>query len=132
MVNSSKSKIKSKKAEQLGMDPGTASHRLIKNLLWNFISSTGNERCFRCGQPMTRETFSVEHKEPWLDSSDPVGLYFNLENITYSHRVCNYKASRPGKLPTGKTQRDYNKKYRESDKARYKKQRREKYLRTGT
>lgn len=44
---------------------------------------------------MSRETFSIEHKIPWLDSEDPTGLFFNLDNISFSHKSCNYEAKRP-------------------------------------
>ncbi len=84
----------SKKIEQLGMNPGTASHRLVKDLLWDFIVDSYLSFCFHCGESMSRDNFSIEHKEPWLDSSDPVKLYFDLNNIAYSHRVCNSKAGR--------------------------------------
>lgn len=78
-----------KKTKQLGMNPSTASGRLVKDLLWNFIETTGQDACCKCGEPMSRETFSIEHVTPWLDSDNPVELYFDLENISYSHRLCN-------------------------------------------
>ena len=83
-----------KRAQQLGMNPSTASGRLVKDLLWNYIVNSGHNKCHQCGEEMTRDTFSIEHKIPWLDSKDPVGLYFNLENISYSHQSCNYTAAR--------------------------------------
>ena len=83
-----------KKMQQLGMNPSTASGRLVKDLLWSFIVSTENNKCFHCGKPMTRENFSIEHKIPWLDSEDPVSLFFDIENISYSHHSCNVKAAR--------------------------------------
>lgn len=78
-----------KKKMQLGMNPSTASHRLVKDLLWNFVKTTGQESCCKCGEIMRRESFSIEHVIPWLDSEDPVGMYFDLENIKYSHLSCN-------------------------------------------
>lgn len=83
-----------KKETQLGMNPSTASHRLVKDLLWDFIVQTGNNYCFHCGAEMTREDFSIEHKTPWLDSDDPTGLFFDIGNIAYSHRTCNSGAAR--------------------------------------
>ena len=35
------------------------------------------------------DEFSVEHKIPWLDSDDPIGLFFSLDNIAFSHHSCN-------------------------------------------
>ena len=74
---------------QLGMNPSTAAGRLVKDVLWKLIQQTGQGTCCKCSEPMSRETFSVEHVTPWLDSEDPVGLYFDLENISFSHLRCN-------------------------------------------
>jgi len=38
---------------------------------------------------MTRENFTIEHKVPWLDSEDPVKMFFDLDNIAFSHHKCN-------------------------------------------
>lgn len=91
-----------KKQSQLGMNPSTASNRLVKDTLWRLVVQTGQDICYRCEELMTRETFSIEHKESWLDSSDPLGLYFSQENISFSHKSCNYSdsASKPRKYFT--------------------------------
>lgn len=81
--------MSNKKKTQLGMNPSTASNRLVKDVLWSLVVETGQGNCYRCGLPMTRETFSIEHKEPWLDSQDPLGRYFDLNNISFSHLKCN-------------------------------------------
>lgn len=83
-----------KKHSQLGMNPSTASNRLVKDLLYKLVVETGRDTCFRCGEKVDRETLSIEHKKAWLDSSDPVGLYFDTSNIAYSHLACNSAASR--------------------------------------
>lgn len=77
------------KISQLGMNPGTASARLVKDLLWKFIVDAGQDTCIRCDGKMRRDNFSVEHVKPWMNSEDPVGLFFNLENISFSHQSCN-------------------------------------------
>jgi hypothetical protein len=82
-----------KKQNQLGMNPSTASQRLIKDLLFKFVSEAGHT-CHQCGGELTRMNFSVEHKTPWLDSDDPVGMFFDLENVSFSHRSCNASAAR--------------------------------------
>lgn len=79
-----------KKHNQLGMNPSTASNRLVKDLLWDLVVRTGQDTCYHCGEKMERSTFSIEHKEAWLDSPDPLGRYFDLGNIAYSHKSCNY------------------------------------------
>lgn len=76
------------------MNPGTASHRLVKDILFDLIVKTGQNVCYQCGLPMDRDTFSIEHKTAWLDTEDPVKLYFDLENIGYSHKKCNFGAAR--------------------------------------
>lgn len=83
-----------KKTQQLGMNPGTASYRLLKDLLFNFVKDIP---CHRCGSELDRESFSIEHKTPWLDSENPVELFFDLENISYSHKSCNSAARRTTK-----------------------------------
>lgn len=82
-----------KKSEQLGMNAGTASHRLTKDILFQFVVS-GGHKCYRCGEELQRDNFSIEHKEPWLDSGNPVQLFFDLNNIAYSHLSCNVSAAR--------------------------------------
>jgi hypothetical protein len=83
-----------KKQEQLGMNPSTASHRLVKDILWNFIVKTGENTCHRCGNAMCRSTFTIEHIEPWLDSDNPIELFFSLSNISFSHASCNFSNAR--------------------------------------
>ena len=97
-----------KKQSQLGMNPSTASHRLGKDLLFKFVQ-IHHPNCYRCGEPMTRETFSIEHKTPWLDSDDPVGLYFDLDNIDFSHLQCNVGDRRVATYEKHGTEHMYNK-----------------------
>lgn len=115
-----------KKKQQLGIDPGTASHRLVRDLLWSFIVADGFNFCYHCNESMTRDNFSIEHKEPWLDSENPLKLYFDLDNISYSHRVCNIKAARrPNKIYNStKEKRDAENKVRRNNWKKYGKQNR--------
>ena len=83
-----------KKREQLGMNPSTASGRLVKDLLYRFIVEAKRNSCYVCSEEMSRDTFSIEHRVPWLDSDNPAGLYFDLDNITFSHKSCNFSRSR--------------------------------------
>lgn len=124
---------KEKKAKQLGMNPSTASGRLLRDLLFKFVTEAGC-KCYRCGGVLTRGTFSIEHKEPWLDSEDPQGLFFDLSNIAFSHLSCNVKASRNNKkyhsegerkAADAKRARD---KWSSLSKEEQQKRRREKYL----
>lgn len=63
------------KQSQLEMSIGKATHRLRSDIMFDFISKA-EHKCFRCGGDLTRETFSIEHKIPWLHSDDPVINYF--------------------------------------------------------
>lgn len=89
-----------KKTLQLGMNSSTASNRLVKDVLYELVVKTGQNTCFQCSLPMTRGTFSVEHKIPWLDSGDPIGLFFDLDNISFSHHSCNMRAARRSLPPS--------------------------------
>ena len=91
----------STKQEQLGMNPSTASHRLVKDILWSLIEKTEQDNCHQCGEKMQRDNFSIEHKEPWLHSEKPAELYFDLDNISFSHLRCNVEARRPYRVPCG-------------------------------
>lgn len=122
-----------KKNEQLGMNAGTAQHRLVKDTLFKLAVEAGY-MCFRCGLPLVRETFTLEHKEPWLDSENPKDTFFDQNNVAFSHAYCNFSAGRkPNKYPTeearrqarNKTQREYNAKVYTQEN------RKERYLETG-
>lgn len=85
----------SKKSEQLGMPFGTASAKLRKSILFRLLEETGKNICFQCGRKIESEAeLSIEHKIPWLDSDNPVNLFFNLDNIALSHLTCNVSAAR--------------------------------------
>lgn len=104
--------MKDKKAQQLGMNPSTAAHALKKTLMFHLAVKCGMDTCHQCGEKIeTHKELSVEHKVAWLDSEDPVELYFDLENIAFSHLSCNIRASRkPTKGNVGKhgTSNRYN------------------------
>lgn len=121
-----------KKRSQLGMNPSTASGRLVKDLLWRFIQQAGQDTCCKCGDPMSRETFSIEHVVPWLDSEDPVSRYFDPENISYSHLLCNVSDIRANKKYETEEQRREAKNKAAREKRRYcSERRRAQYARTG-
>jgi hypothetical protein len=86
--------IKEKKNKQLGMHYGTAAQRLRKMIMFAMVKDLGLDNCFQCGKPIeTVEELSIEHKVPWLDSEDPKGLFFDLENVAFSHLSCNCSAA---------------------------------------
>lgn len=87
-----------KKNKQLGMSHGTANGRLRKKLLFSLVQQTNQDICFRCHKRIESvEELSIDHKKAWLDSENPKELFFDLDNIAYSHLSCNAKASRGAK-----------------------------------
>ena len=83
------------KTKQLGMNPSTASNRLKKALMFEFAKKLDMHWCFQCGAEIeSYKDMSVEHKTPWMHSENPVELFFDIDNIAFSHNSCNYKASR--------------------------------------
>lgn len=88
-------KHNTKKATQLGMPIGTASNRLKKMIMFALLATQGLDVCHQCSNKiLTVDELSVEHKEPWLDSEDPVRKFFDLANISFSHLNCNIAAAR--------------------------------------
>lgn len=95
-----------KKSEQLGMSHGTANHRLRKAIMFDMMVKLGVDNCFRCGLKIENvDVLSIEHKIPWLDSENPVELFYSLDNIAFSHLRCNSgdarKPTRGNKVPHG-------------------------------
>jgi hypothetical protein len=126
--------MKDKKSLQLGMNASTAANRLVKDILFSFVQKAGIA-CYQCEGELFRENFSIEHKTAWLDSEDPQKLFFDLENISFSHRDCNSKARRTSKLSTEEKldakerHRSYRQNYMKENYTKEK--RKDKYLRTG-
>lgn len=84
-----------KKNSQLGMDSGTAYNRLKKIVMFELVKLTKRSACHQCGKDiLSPAELSIEHKTPWLDSSDPINLFYSLDNIAFSHLKCNSFASR--------------------------------------
>ena len=97
-----------KRAQQLGMPIGTATHRLRKLIMFDLLQQLGQNMCVRCNRAIeTVSDLSIEHLLPWLDSNDPINLFFNLDNIGFSHLSCNSGAARyiPKDTPHGGTKR---------------------------
>jgi hypothetical protein len=127
-----------KKHAQLGMNHGTAQNRLVKDILFSLVIECDKNKCHHCGKPMERQDFSIEHKTPWLDSENPLKLFFDLENISFSHLSCNIGAARktnkkyytPEEVRKG-AQEAQNKRRKLVPPEIRKVKRREQYLRTG-
>ena len=86
-----------KKHKQLGMPYGTASARLKKRIMFDLAAKLGLLTCYRCDNKIESiEEFTIDHKIPWLDN-DP-SVFWDINNIAFSHAKCNYLASRPNRI----------------------------------
>lgn len=123
-----------KARKQLGMNITTARSRLVKDLLYRAVVVEGGAVCHHCRKFMEKDEFTIEHITPWLDSDDPVGLYFELDNVSFSHLSCNSRAARRVKRFATAQERcnHWNRIHRKKNKAKYSIQRQRKYRRTGT
>lgn len=84
-------------ASVLGMLPATAMSRLRKIVLFNQLKKHGENVCVRCKQEIEfSEQLSIEHIEPWEEKENSVDLFWNLNNIAFSHLRCNMPHSRWG------------------------------------
>jgi hypothetical protein len=88
------------KSEVLGMPISKASHRLNRDLIYWLGSQLGVMNCYRCGEPISREDFTIDHKVDWLDSDAPVDTFFDVENIAFSHLRCNIVAGHQNRPQT--------------------------------
>lgn len=83
------------KSEQLGMPFGTATAKLRKTILFSLLKKYNENYCYKCcGEIESEKELSIEHKTPWLYSESPIELFFNMENIAFSHLECNTKDKR--------------------------------------
>lgn len=79
---------------KLQRNKSTSQNILLKDILWNFILKNNMNKCFHCLGVMDRYSFSIEHKVPWLHSDNEEKLFFDLDNISFSHNSCNSSAAR--------------------------------------
>ncbi len=83
------------KERQLGKPLGTAYHQLRKSILFHLVKELKKDKCFRCGKKIEDiKEFSIEHKIYWLHSKTPIQLFFDLDNIDFSHLKCNKEVQR--------------------------------------
>lgn len=95
MKKSSQQRSNEKRAEQLGMNFSSARHVLNKSIMFSFVQKLKLDNCYQCSKLIkTVKEFSIEHKKPWLYEPNAKELYFDLDNIAFSHHSCNSKAHR--------------------------------------
>lgn len=79
-----------KRNELLGMNHTVAMKRLYRMLILRYMQFHGHDSCFKCGKKIENiETLSIEHKEPWFNSADPVKTFWDMDNLAFSHIRCN-------------------------------------------
>ena len=85
---------RTKKMEDiLGEKLSTAKSRLNRILIFELAKKCGLDKCFRCGELIDDlDDFTVDHKESWLLSNQASKLFYDIENIAFSHGKCNYDA----------------------------------------
>jgi 5-methylcytosine-specific restriction endonuclease McrA len=85
-----------KKDETLNMPFGTANGRLYRLILFDLVKRCGADTCYRCKKKIEKSSeCSIEHKKPWEGIS--ADLFWDLENIAFSHKRCNIAAGHLGK-----------------------------------
>jgi hypothetical protein len=48
------------------------------------------DTCYVCGETIQSEKeLTIEHKTPWLHSDIPIELFYDIDNIAFSHAKCN-------------------------------------------
>ena len=88
------------KSRQLGMPFGTANGKLRKMILFALIKKYGEDNCYRCKTKIEElQDFSIEHKKAWLNID--VNLFWDLNNITFSHLKCNVSTTAQRPRPHG-------------------------------
>lgn len=84
-----------KKKEQLGVAYGTARNQLNKKLMFHLAQKLDMDYCYQCAAKIESSAeLSIEHMTPWLDSDSPRELFFDIDNIAFSHHSCNVGAAR--------------------------------------
>jgi len=80
----------------LGIDYGTARARLTKLIMYDQARRLNMLNCYRCGQHIDDvNDFTIDHKQHWLRVS--VELFYDMDNIAFSHHSCNSRHCRRGK-----------------------------------
>lgn len=83
-------KTNKQKSEQLGMSFSMANHILRKQIIFHLMQKCGMDICYQCKEKIISvDDISIEHKQPWLYSRNPPEIFFDIENIAFSHVRCN-------------------------------------------
>lgn len=85
---------RTKKIEELlGEKLSTAKSKLNKMLMFELAKKCNMATCFRCGHKIEDiGEFTIDHKESWILGDNPSRLFYDIDNIAFSHAKCNYEA----------------------------------------
>lgn len=85
-----------RKTDFLGMNWSTANNRLKKMIIFKLLVDSSKNVCFKCSSLIENiEELSIEHKKPWENID--VALFWDMNNIAFSHVSCNRNHSYPTK-----------------------------------
>jgi len=81
---------KNKRREKLlGESYNQANRKLWKNVLFMLVKKSRMDRCHVCKRKIKDPyDLTLEHKIPWESSENPE-LFYDLDNIAFSHKKCN-------------------------------------------
>lgn len=95
------SKSNRKKAATLGMSFSTACHQLRRSIIFKLLQQCDKDICYRCNKAIeSADDVSIDHKVDWLNTSTAKELFFDLDNIAFSHKTCNNLASQDKRTKT--------------------------------
>lgn len=79
------------KSDFLGMPLGTARNRLVNSVIRRLAVLAGVATCHRCGEALeSDEDISMDHVKDWFQKENGIALFFDPENVAFSHKKCNY------------------------------------------
>lgn len=79
-----------KRKQKLGMSISIARYKLVKQIVFKLLKELKQNFCYRCKKEIVNiGDLSIEHKIDWLNSEKPIELFFDLNNISFSHLKCN-------------------------------------------
>lgn len=84
-----------------------ANRVLMKDLVFAYATRLDLNLCYRCNKRLTREDFTIDHVKPWRNKPNSQELFFDVNNIRFSHHSCNSANTAIKKITHG-TQRMYN------------------------
>jgi hypothetical protein len=65
--------------------------------MFTLIQKANMDKCYRCSGIIENENdLSIDHKKEWMYSDNAYDLFFDIDNIAFSHKSCNSAHRRKG------------------------------------